>query len=1097
MDTIRHVSRWIYNDFTRVIPTLTETSYRIVLRVDRDMLHNSALTFADVSKRNNANANYQFKSLLLLLELFRQCDKGVKDNPDLAKHYPFMKVYLEWVPSANNPDRACEYRLHAFFTAASSGEEFVNCGTVLQNMLYQNDMLAEESATSTSGRRKIDPLKNLKHHQEWKRIRTEVYLRIICGIARGDQVIGNNLDRYLSHGHSLGDMNNNAHPWHVFNIRHCIRHTKQKYGNVDKKYYSMKSYVLNGAHDFPDYDKIIRLTPDQFAPHNFIRKMLPDIQEWNDRMHPPKSIIRAIPARVEDEEEYKEATDTAMIPLLNGDKPASPETRFNDAQLGEFDIRTSEELEEARLEAFTTRGDFHVMADESTQHFIDHVDPHKNTPQWRNAYRKFQNWCIEQTKSRCFTADSNVSPMIRRIAAWGETRPRVQSTYTPIDDTLSPFANRIIRTLEQMEQYDLISTTHLLYYVILHARYDAYRRALDKIKLNAFFFGEGASGKSFLFKLLAADSIPGSVVELTYQTGKADAIDGNRNGEITVMHETPPTMFRSKAMGRSADKSEESRWKDKLTRQKVTVKTFYMDEDTGKRKNRTAESECGGVWFGACNQTADDIEEALATRFLKITCETTVRTDKDISDCQNAERRMDKITSEERRAIRMQRREEQYRMCIIEHFIWMGCIKDVDETAYHIVIGQFKNELRKLRQDLNPRDFERVRILCRVQAICTALDTVYNLPNGELHGQMFEPEHLPIIEPYMVITEEMVIFTLSILSFMFVSNTEHKVFHTLYTMFHSGTKPKNYLVREDGPDANYVLCGKINSVVGEIHKKLPLNRGRVPEDEIKALFHNLPRRHILSRGYEQTHDSPATKEKATGPQRSAQAAVYTREGIYVHQKYLEKFRRRHVDPVREILEKLSHKYSREKKMILARPVINSYHILKIFRRVPNDKALVERNILHNTEASRAVLGLETVAPCRRTKSYSYTADLDDIAYRTRCDQLNISSITPEEIHRRVHDHNGRTFVYPDAFCGGPPQSPVESKIETVADRLTASASATVQKKSFTQMQMSTAGLGTKKYHEALKRKREEELATSSKRPRNEMTQPSSNIISTS
>ena len=68
---------------------------------------------------------------------------------------------------------------------------------------------------------------------------------------------------------------------------------------------------------------------------------------------------------------------------------------------------------------------------------------------------------------------------------------------------------------------------------------------------------------------------------------------------------------------------------------------------------------------GACNQTADDIEEALATRFLKVTCETTLRPDKDISDCQNAERKMDPDTKDERKFIRAQRREEQYRMCIM------------------------------------------------------------------------------------------------------------------------------------------------------------------------------------------------------------------------------------------------------------------------------------------------------------------------------------------------------------------------------------------------------------------------------------------------
>ena len=75
----------------------------------------------------------------------------------------------------------------------------------------------------------------------------------------------------------------------------------------------------------------------------------------------------------------------------------------------------------------------------------------------------------------------------------------------------------------------------------------------------------------------------------------------------------------------------------------------------------------------------------------------------------------------------------------------MGAIKDVDETAYHVTVGQFKQDIRKMREDFNPRDFERIRIFSRVQAIVTALDIVYNMPGGELYGQPFREEDLPIL----------------------------------------------------------------------------------------------------------------------------------------------------------------------------------------------------------------------------------------------------------------------------------------------------------------------------------------------------------------
>ena len=1091
-------SNWIPSNYTRVgKANLSSVAYELVLRIPRSVFRPCAITFADV-RTSSEQSRYRFITLQLFLEMLHRADQLVQKTPEKAKHYPFQKVYLEWVPSPNNPDKACEYRLHVFFTRVSGenlslDESTINIGEQLDHILQENNAIAEESANGTSKRRP-DPLSNLRPHQQWKRVRLETYLKIVCGLVRGDGAIGNALDEFLSNGSFLNMYDNAAHPKNVFSLAHCIRQTKKEFRDVKEHFRSIKAYRLNNVYDFPDYSKVWRLTPDQFAPHNFMRKFLPDYQAWSEKMRPSKPIMYTVPSRVEDEDddENVDVISSSMVQVLDADQPLKDEVRFDATHFTEYDIRNEQEMEQARLDEFTTRGDFHVMEQQARHHYKEHVAPLEGTPDWREAYQVYQAWCIEEVKSRCFTPDSDVSPMIRRIAKWGEDHTPVSTTYFPVDPSLSPFANRVIRMLEQMEQYDLISTSHLHYYTLLHARYDAYRRAMDKVKSNVLYFGEGASGKSFMFKLLGADSIPGTVVELTYQTSKADAIDGNRNGEIVVMHEVPPSMFLSKTLGRNADKSEESRWKDKLTRQKVTVKTFYYDEETGKRMNRTAESECNGVWFGACNQTAADIEEALATRFLKVTCETTVRDNKDISDCQNAERRMDQITSDQRAFIRSQRREEQYRVCLIEHYIWMGAIKDVDESAYHVVIGQFKTEISKIRRDRNPRDFERVRILCRAQAICTAIDVVYNLPGGELYGQPFREEDLPILEPHMVITEEMVLFTLSLVSYMFVSKTEHKVFHTLFKLFKNCEKNIQHYIADNGlADTNYVNCGKLHSLVGEIHQKLPLKEGRVPEEELRALFQSLTKRHIQSRGYVlETEVIPI--EKTTGRPTSFQAAIRMKDGIYIHWKYIHQFQDPNVDPVRDIIEKMSHRHARTKKMLLARPVEHSYHVLRTFVRTANTHQLRERNVLHNTSSSRAILGLEEVPPCRAQLSYTYSKDLDDSAYEIRCNQLQIPTITPSEIFERVHDHDRVKIAYPGDLMAHAPSSPAQEIVPPILSRFTGPASEAPAHRSAVQTTINMPQVGTKAYAMAQKRKRDMEASVVSKRARTDPVQPAAN-----
>ena len=1002
-----HMSRWIESQYSKVRKAeLSDVVYHTVLRIPRATFTSSATTFGNVSS-DHLDARYYHLTLLLYMEVLRHVDLSIKEDPQLASKYPAAKVYLEWVPESSQSKRAGEYRVHAFFRNVGepgSASNVISIGTLLENVLCDNESLRLQSIEGAASSRKPDPLAILKPHQEFKRISKENYAQNICALQTGDLTIAAQMDAVLSHVNTIQSEANPANPLRVFNIDNCFKMCKAATPEVDDKYITKSNYKTNTGYTFPNYENVWRLTPEQISPHGIMNKLLPDVQALFDERNPLITKRRSIPKSLGTE-------DDNLVPVTTDqtDRPMNDDMRYDEGILDAYDMRSEEEKSMERLNQFTMRGNFHLMYDAAKAHYDEKVAPFEGS-EWAEKYRNFQNTYIELINSTCFTKDSNVSPMIKHITRWGQTRPRINTTYLPVDDTLSPFANRVLIMLEQFEQYDMISTAHMHYYVLQHARLDAYRRCMDNVKMNTFFFGEGASGKSFMFNLIKQDSIPGSVVELTYQTGKADAIDGNRNGEIVVMHEVPPTMFRSKAMGKHADKSEESRWKDKLTRQKVTVKTFFFDEATGRRTNRTAESECGGVWFGACNQTANDIEEALATRFLKVTTETTVRFDKDITDCQNAMRRMGVETKEERNQVRAGRREEQYIVCMLEHYIWMGVLQDVDESAYHATIMQFK---KKQKSDVQPRDLERVRIFSRVQAICTALDIVYNLPNGPLHGQRFEPSHLPIIEPYLVITEEMVIFTLSLLSYMFVPPAEHKMFHALHKLYQKESKPE-YLEKENGEkDYNYWKAGTRISLVPRIYKNLDVRRGRVPEEEMKAIIQNLPRKMIRAKPYVNAGQSHSTRNDSA-PAQDFNIACRQRGDFFIHVDYLRKFENDREDPVADFLKnRMSHKHARTKKMIIARPYGKCYHVLQTFTRQSNNDLLKERNALHMSAPSRVILGMSSLPPCRRVKEHVYTEDFDDFAYRSRCEKLCVPVIDPQEMYAKVHDHNGSRIRYPE------------------------------------------------------------------------------------
>ena len=310
---------------------------------------------------------------------------------------------------------------------------------------------------------------------------------------------------------------------------------------------------------------------------------------------------------------------------------------------------------------------------------------------------------------QCLDPDACVSEVVSKMLTWRTENPHVATIkHVIMDDSLSIFANRAIALFEQYEQYYLISTTHRMMYLIHHARYDAFRRDFG-LHFNCFQAGDGACSKSFLFDQMSKMSIPSTIEVLTYQTGKSDAVDGNRNDITTVCHEAPPGMFRT-AKNPNADSSQEAMFKEKLTSQRVTAKVWCQDEGTGKRSARLTKSECVGVWMGATNDPPAEVEEALKTRFFWGNFEQQRRVGRDIDDCMNGERMMSSADKAQKKKFFRESQEEQYRVMLVEK--WAKVIKDVDTTASNIPIPRLKKKLNKNSIIVpGPRDWERQSVL--------------------------------------------------------------------------------------------------------------------------------------------------------------------------------------------------------------------------------------------------------------------------------------------------------------------------------------------------------------------------------------------------
>ena len=993
--------RWPYSAYSRVKKAnVDEAVAHVCMRIPRDAFRQSGMCFNE-TRQSSKISRYWIMMMQLFLEMCRNVDNA-KDDPQKQgdiKIYPFQKIYLEWIPSEHDQQRACEYRLHGFLLSKE-----VEYGYYLNKILCENETLRTTANKRSNNSRKPDPLSTLYDHQQYQRVTKEVYFRNICGLACGHRRVENNLDKVMSHSKYafLGEPRNIANPINIWTIEHACANCK----NVNFK--DRDANFINGVFTFEEPNRVIRLSPEQLFPKIFSTKFLPDYQAFIDSHIKPTKHV-ALPSDLQTKK-IVDIVDPDVNQAGKDEAVRPDDDRLDLTTLGEYDMRTVTEQEQERIESFSSRSDFQNLEENASNHYLVTCQQVEGTPDFQKEYNTYQQWAMSEFKTRCLNPDANISEKGKIILRWAESRnPPEYKTLRKYDHKLSLFANRVIKIMEEAEQLFLISTAHREFYQVMHARLDAYRRNFG-LHLNIFQTGEGATSKSFLFDLMKDGSIPGSIDQLTYETAKANAVDGNRNDTITVCHEAPPGMFRA-SKSKNMDSGMEAMFKERLTSNHVSCKTFYMDEATGKRSQRITKSECIGVWMGATNDDPDEVEEALKTRFYWGNFEKQKRPDKDIDDCINGERSLSREDKLRRIAALNEWKEEQYRVFLIEKMIWTGVIKDVEMSAFYVLKQRFKKRYQgESVRDAETRDWERIYIFARIQAICTALAAVFQVKGGIYYNMPFEEEQLLAVEPHLVVTEEMVFFTLTLMDGQFVHPAEHKILNKLY---HINKKKKTGRFgiprpEDDSSGVSYdylKLGGNLASNAKLLQTHFSTAEGKTSIHNIQAFLSALSRVAIKTYKYAPPPEptdpkappewpKPITHDSNNKPiqKQLAQCAHFTADAIYIHMTLLLSHSGRFHDPVMDTIKNIQHKYQIPKDIMVARRYyancgdkkVLQYRVFNIIKREPDNKTTIRyNNVLFNSKVSKSILGMTNEDSSRKKQKIEITEDLDVYAYKKR------------------------------------------------------------------------------------------------------------------
>tara|TARA_B110000008_G_C16978876_1_gene567481 strand:+ start:6728 stop:9808 length:3081 start_codon:yes stop_codon:yes gene_type:complete len=990
---------WGKNSHTKTdgairIPGVKE---HVVYHVPRRTFRSAASTFGDV-RRAESDARYEEISMQLFLRMLH--DTANLDEAQAPDIYPYVKAWVEWIPSSVRKDDAVGYNIHAV-----SLHKDVKFGNALNKLLGENSVIHKESTNRKMNSRKADPLGGLHSYQKWMRVSgKEMYVRTICDRYDGSQEFTSAMDSILHPKKGLNHTDNPANPKHVFTIERSMCRlprdplNKDMPHNIDNMFCDPSSYGSpdDGTLTFPSSEHVLLLTPAQLHPKVFCAKYLPDHQNWMERQS-------AIPQKKLDED-YDPTCET------------------------EYDVRTTADIEKARLENMADRSAFNTMAQQCKSRYISDCLELEKTPAFGEAYKKFQEWAVHAMVTQCLDPDACVSEVVSKMLTWRTENPHLATIkHVIMDDSLSVFANRAIALLEQYEQYYLISTTHRMMFLIHHARYDAFRRDFG-LHFNCFQAGESACSKSFLFDQMTKMSIPSTVEVLTYQTGKADAVDGNRNDITTVCHEAPPGMFRT-AKNPNADSSQEAMFKEKLTSQRVTAKVWCQDEGTGKRSSRLTKSECVGVWMGATNDPPADVEEALKTRFFWGNFEQQRRIGRDIDDCMNGERMMSSADKAQKKKFFRESQEEQYRVMLVEKAIWAKVIKDVDTTASNILIPRLKKKLNKNSIIVpGPRDWERVKVFSRLMAIVTAIETVCNLPGGKNYGLPFTPYMIPDLEEELKVTEEMVIFTISILADQFRSPVEHKILNAIWMM--EKANPEFGKPGSDEPNWDYIKLPRLKQLSKRINSRIPIEKGKTSVHNIENFLLNMTKHSIYSKkfkpravGAEPSDDKFPVIDNSSSSTKPM-SCVMADGCVYVHVQHILAHREDSADSIFRILSEETHANSIEKRIMTACPFNNKcFHVMKVIHRKPGGDQLEYANVLANSAVSRWITRTSNAAAETRVRpGYVIGKDIDRHVADKWSNILGRAVLTPGESMERIVDHESTHYKrpdyrYPDALVG--------------------------------------------------------------------------------
>jgi len=452
-----------------------------------------------------------------------------------------------------------------------------------------------------------------------------------------------------------------------------------------------------------------------------------------------------------------------------------------------------EELANALLERMIKQTELSAYEElqQQAEPYIRMIDNIENTELRKEYYEIHRDWVFDEYAGRCMSTESNTSPNARLMLHWSQNHPdhlNVKAESKVYDSEMSLFGNMIIRHMSYFEDYMMFSHTHKSFLIIRNGAMDAYRHNFG-LHFNNMSCGPGSRSKSFMYDVLEAHCIPGTVNTFTYKSLKADAVDYNQNDRIEIQHETPLSMF-SEKFGQF--NQAEAMMKEKLTSQTVKSIVFEKMPD-GRRGNRTSVSQNISTMNCATNDNPDTLGEAFRSRFNWEMVREVERPGKDIVQMMANERLLSNKEKKKRERIKHEYMRDQLIHFHVEKLIMTTGLRAPTLTACRIVFDKISEYLKEnCGTQMHTRTIQRMNFLARRLVVQHAIERLYNIPgHSKYYGEKFDIMQLKDMDELLHDTEEIAYFVAGLQKEQFLDPIEKIVLRRLKEMHETEVKPNN------------------------------------------------------------------------------------------------------------------------------------------------------------------------------------------------------------------------------------------------------------------------------------------------------------------